>query len=181
MQPTMNPLRAFGYILVFLLCSWVTVWCSRSVPSDATLRWIMLELRPALALTWLTVAMFLCTTLIHLALSSRPGEITLAERPEVPPESGMSLGAYALLFSLLVNASTAAFMLFRFGVPWSQTGVASDNIIAFMAFSFHGFVNCLGAGVLLYALHYIPALCRGPAISETDDAIDNLEKGVHET
>ncbi|KAJ7310592.1 hypothetical protein DFH08DRAFT_456668 [Mycena albidolilacea] len=183
----MEPFRACLYVQVFLLCSFTTVWYSRldspgAAPSDPTLRWIILELKPTFAVAWLFVAVFLLCKLTYLNSPPRYGAIAPVE------VSRLSLytraGSFIVLCGLLCNAGLASFALFKHGVTWVQQGDTLENVMSFIAFFLHGLVNCVGVSVVLCALHYgvryILKICRGPEILDADADVVNLEKGVEE-
>ncbi|KAJ7237734.1 hypothetical protein B0H12DRAFT_104107 [Mycena haematopus] len=181
----MKPHRALACICVFLLCALSTIWCSRFTPTDATLRWIVLELKPTMAVAWLVVAIVLTCALVSPALPRR-GAIALPEDTDVQPETtadtANTWATSFLLFSLLVDAAMASFVLFKRGIP-AQTGSNSDSF-AIAVFFLHGVANCLMICVLAYAVYYGAEFIRafggrGPAIPD-GDVNDNLEKGTQE-
>ncbi|KAJ6500824.1 hypothetical protein C8R45DRAFT_81667 [Mycena sanguinolenta] len=168
--------RAFGYICVFLLCSLSTVWLSRLPQSDPTFGWIVPEAKPTFAVAWLVVAIVFFCAFVSFVVPSVPrrGAIALPEDQDVSPVQETTATTFAsssfLLFSLVVNAATASFALFKRGVPWPQTESNSDNAIAFMVFFLHGVANCLMVCVLTYAIyHCVNSIRRrAPAVSDAE-------------
>ncbi|KAJ6593297.1 hypothetical protein B0H19DRAFT_1089689 [Mycena capillaripes] len=164
--------------LAFLLCAAASFWYSdaAAAPADPTLRLLVFELKPTLAAGWL----FLDVRL--LAVYGIPRSALELQENTDPAEWEAHGYAVGLTRYLLVYlASFASFSMFRYGVPWPQTGdwATMDAIVACALYFLHGLANCLALGAVGCGVYYATAWLRASArgVSVTDEVVI-LEKGA---
>ncbi|KAF7360808.1 hypothetical protein MVEN_00812800 [Mycena venus] len=150
----MKPLFAFSAIAALLVSVLASLWLSSSTPSNPALLWVVLQLKPTLAVAWLLIALLLLCTFVHYTfLTRRDGAIVLPQAPEAdvpsnptsssnPPADEINYCAAFLQFALMCDAGITSFTLFKHGVPWAHTDTTLDNLIAFALFFLHGLGSC---------------------------------------
>ncbi|KAJ7184602.1 hypothetical protein C8R46DRAFT_1185981 [Mycena filopes] len=168
----MNQGVALLCIATFLACAFTTVLFSKSDPG---LGWVVLELKPALAVIWSSLTLILAAAFIRHLHTPTEEAIVLPENTASSsglPSASLRLSQF-LLLALTLDAAFASYISFKNGVAWPANGLVCDSVAALSLYFAHGLANCLGVWMVLYASYRGVKFIRGPVpIAATDSELE---------